>query len=66
MIDRESIPEELKITCETEDKVIMGIEHRSLPIYGVQFHPEAVMTEQGHELLKNFIDICGEFKNDKL
>lgn len=51
-------PAQLRINARTEDGVIMGIEHRTLPIYGVQFHPEAVLTEYGHELLENFQKIC--------
>lgn len=47
----------LKITANTQDGIIMAIEHKYLPIYGVQFHPEAILTEYGHELLKNFITI---------
>lgn len=65
VIDKETFPEDLEITCETRDNVIMGIRHKNLPVYGVQFHPEAVMTECGHEILQNFIRICGEFKNDR-
>ena len=51
------LPESLKITAKTKDKIIMGIEHKELPIYGVQFHPEAILTEYGHEILENFIKI---------
>lgn len=58
IIDEKNIPVELEVTARTLDGVIMGIEHKSLPIYGVQFHPEAELTEGGHELLKNFINIC--------
>ena len=65
VIDKETFPEDLEITCETRDNVIMGIRHKNLPVYGVQFHPEAVMTECGHQILQNFIRICGEFKNDR-
>ena len=56
-IDKNSMPDCLKISATTQDGVIMTIEHKTLPIYGVQFHPEAILTEYGHELLKNFIDI---------
>ena len=47
IVDKNDFPNELEITSETEDNVIMGIKHKSLPIYGVQFHPEAEMTEEG-------------------
>ena len=53
---RETMPEELKITAETEDGEIMGVMHRDYPIYGVQFHPESILTPDGYEILKNF---CG-------
>lgn len=52
-----SLPKELKITAKTQDGTIMAIEHKTLPIYGVQFHPEAILTEYGHELLENFIEL---------
>ena len=51
------LPECLKLTAQTKDNIIMGIAHTELPIYGVQFHPEAILTEHGHEILENFIKI---------
>lgn len=54
IIERSSLPKELKITAETEDNVIMGVRHKIYPIEGVQFHPEAELTEFGHEIIKNF------------
>lgn len=60
IIDRETIPNVLEVTAITEDGVIMGIEHRAYPIYGVQFHPEAELTECGHLILANFIQVCRE------
>ena len=56
VIERESLPEVLEITSETKDGVIMGIRHKHYHIEGVQFHPEAELTEFGHKILKNFID----------
>lgn len=56
-VDKSSMPSDLKITAETQDGTIMALEHNALPIYGVQFHPEAILTQYGHELLKNFIEI---------
>lgn len=56
-VEKSSIPPSLKITAETQDGTIMALEHDALPIYGVQFHPEAILTQYGHELLRNFIDI---------
>ena len=66
IIDRETLPKEIEITAETKDKVIMGIEHRNYPIYGVQFHPEAELTEEAHKLLNNFIMECKNFERNKL
>lgn len=56
-VEKSSIPSSLKITAETQDGTIMALEHDALPIYGVQFHPEAILTQYGHELLRNFIEI---------
>jgi para-aminobenzoate synthetase component 2 len=56
IIERESLPQALTITSETEDGVIMGIRHKHYFIEGVQFHPEAELTEYGHEILRNFIN----------
>lgn len=62
IIDKNTLPLELEVTCETEDGIIMGVKHREYPIYGVQFHPEAEMTEEGHRILNNFLKITKEFK----
>ena len=56
-LETANLPDVLKITAQTKDKIIMAIEHKTYPIYGVQFHPEAVLTEYGHEMLKNFITL---------
>lgn len=56
-VEKSSMPSSLKITAETQDGRIMALEHDTLPIYGVQFHPEAILTQYGHELLRNFIEI---------
>lgn len=58
VIQKETLPDCLKITSETQDGVIMGIRHRDFCLEGVQFHPEAELTECGHTILKNFINIC--------
>ena len=55
-IARASCPSELKVTAWTEDGEIMGVRHVSLPIQGVQFHPESILTEHGHAMLKNFLE----------
>ena len=62
IIDKNSLPDELIVTSESKDNVIMGIKHREFKIYGLQFHPEAEMTEEGHKILKNFIEITKENK----
>lgn len=61
-IERASLPESLVITAETPDGEIMGVRHRSLPIYGVQFHPESVLSEHGHALLNNFLTMNHHIK----
>ena len=55
VVERASRPAELEITAESGDGEIMGLRHRSLPVQGVQFHPEAMMTEHGHPMLGNFL-----------
>ena len=56
IVDQKSLSNELKITANTNDGVIMALEHQKFPIYGVQFHPESIATENGHKLLKNFLN----------
>ena len=55
ILEKETLPDSLEVTAETEDKVIMGVRHKEFLIEGIQFHPEAELTECGHEMLKNFI-----------
>ncbi|MBP1743650.1 MAG: glutamine amidotransferase [Firmicutes bacterium] len=62
IIERDSLPECLEVTSETADGVIMGIRHREFLVEGVQFHPEAELTECGHEMLKNFLEEAKSFK----
>lgn len=59
MVERESLPEALEVTAWTEDGTIMGLRHRELPIEGVQFHPESIRSEHGHEMLANFLRTVG-------
>ena len=55
VIERETLPDCLEVTAWTDDGEIMGVRHKTLPIEGVQFHPESILTEHGHELLNNFL-----------
>jgi anthranilate synthase/aminodeoxychorismate synthase-like glutamine amidotransferase len=55
VVEPDSVPDVLEVTATSEDGVIMGIRHRELPIEGVQFHPESVLTDSGHQMLKNFL-----------
>ena len=57
IIQKRSVPKILKVTAKIKDGTIMAIEHKNLPIFGVQFHPESIATEFGHQLLKNFLNI---------
>lgn len=63
IVSKESINDELTITSETDDGIVMGIKHKDYEIHGVQFHPEAEMTEEGHKILRNFIDITKNKSN---
>ena len=55
VVARDSVPEVLEVTAQSEDGLVMGLRHRELPIEGVQFHPESILTESGHDLLRNFL-----------
>jgi anthranilate synthase/aminodeoxychorismate synthase-like glutamine amidotransferase len=57
IVRRDSVPEVLEITAETAEKEIMGLRHREYPIHGVQFHPESILTPEGKQLLKNFLEM---------
>ena len=57
VIKRETIPDCLEITAETEEGEIMGVRHKTLPVWGVQFHPESILTESGRTILKNFLTL---------
>jgi anthranilate synthase component 2 len=56
VIEKETLPDCLEVTAWSEDGEIMGVRHKSLPVEGVQFHPESILTEHGHELLKHFLE----------
>ncbi|MGW5332276.1 aminodeoxychorismate/anthranilate synthase component II [Streptomyces bauhiniae] len=55
-----TVPTDLEVTARTEDGIIMGLRHRELPVEGVQFHPESVLTEHGHRMLANWLAECGD------
>ncbi len=58
-VEKAGLPADLEVTAWTEDDEIMGMQHRTRPVYGVQFHPESIATECGHALLANFLDVAG-------
>ncbi|MEN5229566.1 anthranilate synthase component II [Brevundimonas naejangsanensis] len=58
-VRRETLPDALEVTAWTEDGEIMGLSHRTRPIHGVQFHPESIATQHGHEMIANFLDLAG-------
>jgi anthranilate synthase component 2 len=55
VVDRATLPASLQITAETDDGLIMGLQHKTLPVHGVQFHPESIASQHGHALLQNFL-----------
>jgi anthranilate synthase component II len=57
-VDKTTLPDDLEITAWTDDGEIMGVQHKTRPVYGVQFHPESIATEGGHQLLANFLDLA--------
>ena len=59
-IEKDTVPDELEITSQTDSGVVMSVKHKSLPIEGVQFHPESVLTEHGHQMLANWLVQCGD------
>ncbi|MBV8187309.1 MAG: aminodeoxychorismate/anthranilate synthase component II [Alphaproteobacteria bacterium] len=59
VVERASLPSQLEVTAETGD-IVMGLRHKSLPIHGVQFHPESIASQHGHKILENFLKIAGE------
>lgn len=61
IIEKNNLPSCLDITAETEDGIIMGLSHKQYPVHGVQFHPESIASECGHDILQNFINISNNF-----
>ena len=62
MLDPATLPDCLEVTARTENGVIMGVAHRELPMFGVQFHPESIASEHGHDVLANFLRLTGRKK----
>jgi anthranilate synthase/aminodeoxychorismate synthase-like glutamine amidotransferase len=62
IVERKTLPRTLRVTAQTADGLIMGLSHTTLPIHGVQFHPESIASEHGHDLLRNFLDLAGTRK----
>ena len=60
-IDPQHVPDDLKVTSTTDDGIIMGIRHRTYPVFGVQFHPESILSDRGDTVVKNFVDIARNF-----
>ena len=63
VIDRATAPEDLEITAEADDGLIMAVSHRDRPVHGVQFHPESIASEHGRTILKNFLDLASAFND---
>jgi anthranilate synthase component 2 len=61
VVERATLPYDLAVTAQTDDQLVMGLMHRSLPVHGVQFHPESIASEHGHLVLKNFLDLASEW-----
>src|SRR5476649_2486842 len=65
LVDRSSLPPELIANAETDDHLVMGLMHESLPVHGVQFHPESIASEHGHLMLKNFLDLAAVWNKQR-
>ena len=63
IVQRIGLPNELSVAAETDDGVIMGLTHRSLPVHGLQFHPESIASENGHVILRNFLDLAAAWNS---
>ena len=65
IVRQETLPPVLEVTASSDDGLIMGVQHKSLPVHGVQFHPESIASENGHALLQNFLNIARDFNLKK-
>ena len=65
IVQQDTLPDMLEVTATTDDGLIMGMQHRTLPLHGVQFHPESIASENGHALLQNFLNMARDFNAKK-
>lgn len=65
IVKQDTLPDVLEVTATTEDGLIMGMQHKTLPMHGVQFHPESIASENGHALLQNFLNIARDFNGQR-
>lgn len=65
VVERSSCPADLEITAESEDGLVMGLSHRSLPVHGVQFHPESILSEQGTTIVQNFLGLAEQWNRTR-
>ena len=65
IVQEDTLPDVLEVTATTDDGLIMGMQHKSLPVHGVQFHPESIASENGHALLQNFLNLARDFNLGK-
>jgi anthranilate synthase component 2 len=65
VVARDSMPDDLLVTAETGDRLVMGLSHKSLPVHGVQFHPESIASEHGHLILQNFLDLAAAWNGSR-
>jgi anthranilate synthase component 2 len=63
VVARDTMPDDLEVTAETDDGLVMGLAHKTRPVHGVQFHPESIASEHGHRILKNFIELAQNFRS---
>jgi anthranilate synthase component 2 len=61
VVDRKTMPKDLSVAAETDDRLVMALVHNALPVHGVQFHPESIASEHGHLMLRNFLDIADDW-----
>jgi anthranilate synthase component II len=65
VVERDTIPDTLTVTAETDDELVMGLAHKTLPVHGVQFHPESIASEHGHLILKNFLELAAQWNTQR-